>query len=138
MRLADRRAEPCGPVAQLRAQVHSYLSYALASPTRYQLLFTLQPDPVLMEGMPEDQPTGPVYYVLEEAVKRCASAGVPLILDDAFDMTVFIFVIAHGRVALSHAVTGVDFSQPDVIRNYVDTVLDAILPWTPRAQPGPA
>jgi AcrR family transcriptional regulator len=138
MRVEDERAEPQGPVAQLRAQVHSYLSYALASPTRYELLFTLQPDPVLMHAAPQDQPTRPVYDVLEEAVKKCIGFGVPFILDDVFDMTVFIFVIAHGRVALSHAVSGIDFSDPDVIRSYVDTVLDAIVPWVPKGGPPPA
>jgi AcrR family transcriptional regulator len=136
MRAADQRTESQGPVAQLRAQVHSYLSYALASPTRYELLFTLQPDPVLMQVAPLDQPTRPVYEVLEVAVKRCIGAGIPLVLDDVFDMTVLIFVIAHGRVALSHAVSGIDFSSPAAIRIYVDTVLDAILPWVPKAGPG--
>ena len=127
MSRADEQAASSGPLAQLRAQVHAYLAFALASPTRYQLLFSLQPDPALIKRVRTDQPVTPVYHVLEHAVQRCIQAGLRLILDNAPDMTVLVFVIAHGRVALSHAVPGQDFSRPEVIAAYVDVVLDAIV-----------
>jgi AcrR family transcriptional regulator len=136
MTRADERARPFGPLAQLRAQVHAYLTFALGSPTRYQLLFTLQPDPLLTQRVLTDQPVTPVYQVLEQAVKRCADAGLCLMLDDIYNMTVLIFVIAHGRVALSHAVPNHNFSRPEVIREYVDTVLDGIVSAAPDSPKG--
>jgi AcrR family transcriptional regulator len=130
---ADDEAADSGPLAQLYAQVHAYLKFALASPTRYELLFTLQPDPAITERMLTDQPVSPVYRVLEHAVKRCAEAGIGMRVDDIYNMTVLIFVIAHGRVALSHAVPGQEFSRPEIIRSYVDAILGSIVYEIPEA-----
>jgi AcrR family transcriptional regulator len=127
MARADEEASGDGPQARLYAQVHAYLSFALASPTRYELLFTLQPDQAITERMLADLPVSPVYRVLERAVRRCADAGLQMRFDDVPTMTVLIFVIAHGRVALSHAVPGHEFSRPDVIREFVDTMIGGVV-----------
>jgi AcrR family transcriptional regulator len=127
MERADDSAEADGPLAQLYAQVHAYLSFALDSPTRYELLFTLQPDPAITERMLTEEPVAPVYWILQRAVERCADAGLGMRFGDIPQMTVLVFVIAHGRVALSHAVAGSNFSRPDVMRDYVDSVLAGLV-----------
>jgi AcrR family transcriptional regulator len=127
MAAADRDVESDGPEAQLHAQVRAYLSFALASPTRYELLFTLQSDQAVTEHMLTNLPVAPVYRILEQAVRRCTEAGLQMQFDDIPTMTVLIFVIAHGRVALSHAVPGIEFSRPQVIRDFVDAMVGGLV-----------
>jgi hypothetical protein len=47
--------------------------------------------------------------------------------DDIYTMTVLIFVIAHGRVALAHAVPGIDFSREQAIRDFVDAMVGGLV-----------
>lgn len=120
---ADRRARNRGPYAQLIAQVDAYLRFALDSPTRYQILFTVaqvtdvaDPDPIPV--------TRKMYNSLFRAVERCQQAGYRTLLPDTQDMTILVFVTAHGRVALSHSVPDVaHFSRPARIREWVHGTL---------------
>jgi AcrR family transcriptional regulator len=127
MSKADARAKHKGAYHQLAAQLRAYLRFALASRTRYELLFELQPDSSSVDKVPEDQAPAPVYRVLRQAVARCREAGCRLLLDSDDEMTVLVFVVAHGRVALSHAVPGHPFSQRREISAFVGDVLEKLV-----------
>lgn len=135
MEAADRRARARGPYAQLIAQVDAYLRFALDSPTRYEILFTVQQ----ATGGADSDPipvTRKMYNSLFRAVERCQQAGYQTLLPDTQDMTVLVFVAAHGRVALSHTIPDVaHFSRPGRIREWVHVTLDALVrePATARA-----
>jgi AcrR family transcriptional regulator len=127
MSKADARAKHKGAYHQLAAQLRAYLRFALASRTRYELLFELQPDSSTVGKAPDDQAPAPVYQVLQQAVARCREAGCRLLLDGDDEMTVLVFVVAHGRVALSHAVPGHPFSQRRQITAFVEDVLEKLV-----------
>jgi len=133
MESADRRARNRGPYAQLIAQVDAYLRFAMDSPTRYQILFTVQqradgsdPDPIPV--------TRRMYTSLVGAVERCQQAGYRTLLPDTHDMAILVFVTAHGRVALSHSVPDVaHFSRPARIREWVHhTLAELVREPTPK------
>lgn len=127
MQAADEEAGVDGPMAQIRAQVHAYIDFAIASPARYEMLFTLQPDADIGRRVLDEEATSPVYRTLAQAVIRCKEAGLTVALDSTYHMTVLVFVIAHGRVALSHAAPEIDFSKPSKIHGFVDMALDAVI-----------
>jgi hypothetical protein len=129
---ADRRARSSGPHAQLKAQVRAYVRFALSSPLIYSLLFGLQPQTAATGTRMKDFAVWPAYEVLLEAVIRCRTAGIRLLLDDDAQMTVLVFVIAHGRVALSHAVPA-GFITPREILQFVENAVDEIIGESPRA-----
>jgi AcrR family transcriptional regulator len=123
---AGAMAADRGPRAEVIAQVAAYLAFALAGRTRYDVLFSLQPSqPQGADG--GTSPPAAVYRVLRDAVVRCRAEGVRLPLEDDHDMTVLVFVVAHGRVALSHAGPGVAVNSPDRIASFVSDVLDRLL-----------
>jgi AcrR family transcriptional regulator len=124
---AGARVAHQGPRAEVLAQVSAYLAFALTGPTRYDVLFSLQPSVPLGPGDGGTAPPAPVYRVLRSAVVRCRAAGIRLPLEDDHDMTVLVFVVAHGRVALSHAGPGVAVNSPDRIAAFVADVLDRLL-----------
>jgi AcrR family transcriptional regulator len=124
---ADSRAKSKGAHQQLVAQVRAYLKFALASPTRYELLFDLQPDSSTVESVRNDQAPAPVYRVLLRAVSRCREAGFKLLLDRDEDMTILVFVVAHGRVALAHVVLGHPFTQRREFNAFVEDVLNHLV-----------
>jgi AcrR family transcriptional regulator len=127
MARAGAGAAHLGPRAEVAAQVAAYLGFALTGPTRYDVLFSLQPSVAFGAGDGAASPPAPVYQVLESAIVRCRAEGVRLLLEDDHDMTVLIFVVAHGRVALSHAAPGIAVNSPGRIASFVADVLDQLL-----------
>lgn len=127
MAKADVRARPKGAYQQLVAQLRAYVRFASASPTRYELLFELQPDSSIVDGVRDDQPPAPVYRVLRQAIAHCRESGYKLLLDTDDEMTILVFVVAHGRVALSHAVPTHPFSQGRQITMFVEGVLQKLV-----------
>jgi AcrR family transcriptional regulator len=127
MARAGARAARRGPRAEVAAQVAAYLSFARAGRTRYDVLFSLQPSVAFGPGDGGTSPPAPVYSVLNSAIRRCRAAGVRLLLEDDHDMTVLIFVVAHGRVALSHAAPGIAVNSPKRIASFMADVLDGLM-----------
>lgn len=127
MARADSRAKDEGPYQRLVGQLRAYVRFASASPTRYELLFDMQPDSSTVDIVRDDQPPAPVYRVLNQAIVRCREAGYRLLLDSDDEMTILVFVMAHGRVALSHAVLGHPFSQRRQISAFVEEVLGKLV-----------
>ncbi|WP_397428972.1 TetR-like C-terminal domain-containing protein [Pseudofrankia sp. BMG5.37] len=101
--------------------MRAYLRYAVASKTRYDLLFGVDPG-IELELDDERLPTRPVYTTLRRAIERCLGAGYALQLDSLDDMTILVFSVAHGNVALADAMNS-PLTGPIRISSYVDRVL---------------
>ncbi|MDT3446850.1 MULTISPECIES: TetR/AcrR family transcriptional regulator [unclassified Pseudofrankia] len=131
MEHADGRVQNDEPYKQLQAQIRAYLHYALASKTRYELLFGVDPG-IELEMDDERLPTRPVYITLRRVIERCREAGYVLQLDSLDDMTVLVFSVAHGNVALAHAMNS-PLTGPAQIHSYVDRVLCTLVTAPPEA-----
>lgn len=90
-----------GAGATMRARLSAYVRYAMERPSRYQLLFALQPVEVeLLRDLPGL--VGPAHRNILESVKALQQAGHAMPAVDPIDSTILILSLAHGRVALAH------------------------------------
>lgn len=126
MASADSDAAARGPLSQLKAQVGAYLRFARSSPTSYDMLFGFEPDDKVVGQTLKDPPVALVYNTLLAAVTRCREDGYTMPLTDDIEMTTLVFVTAHGRVALSHAMPGDEFSDAEQVERFVMLVIDAL------------
>lgn len=87
--------------ATLRARVGAYVHYAMERPSRYQLLFALQP---LETEILRDLPglVQPAYRNILDSVEDFQREGHALPMRNSIDATLLILSLAHGRVALAH------------------------------------
>ena len=85
----------------LKTQMKAYVRYAMERPSRYQLLFALQPMAIdAWRDLPG--PIQPAYRAVLASVDRLAKAGTALPMSDAMASTLLVLSIAHGRIALAH------------------------------------
>ena len=90
-----------GAFATLKMQMGAYVRYAMERPSRYQLLFALQP--LKIEAL-RDLPglVQPAYRNVFDSIERFAGEGHALPTADAIDATLLTLALAHGRIALAH------------------------------------
>lgn len=94
-------AEAQGPLAVLKLQMAAYVRYAMERPSRYQLLFALEPtDPGAPIGLPG--PVQPAYRSVLASIEHLAAEGRSLPMPDAHFSTLLVLSIAHGRIAIAH------------------------------------
>ena len=100
MRESAGRATDGEPFAVLKAQMSAYVAYAMQRPSRYQLLFALQPlDAEAARDLPG--PVQPAYRNVLECVEAMVTAGRPLPARDVHSAVLLVLSIAHGRIALA-------------------------------------
>ena len=92
---------PSGAFATLEVQIGAYVRYAMERPSRYQLLFALQP---LEVDALRDLPglVQPAYRNVFDSIQRFADEGHPLPTANVIDATLLTLALAHGRIALAH------------------------------------
>lgn len=84
----------------IKAQMGAYVRYAMERPSRYQLLFAMQP---IEEHEPDLRGLlQPAYRSLFSSIERWAGEGRKLPGKDAISVTLLTLSIAHGRIALAH------------------------------------
>ena len=112
-------------LATLKAQVAAYVGYAMARPSRYQLLFALQP---LDVDAVRDLPglVRPAYRNIIGSVERHAGEGHALPMGDAIDATMLVLSLTHGRIALAHTAPHRPGNAPEGVRSFVLAMLDRI------------
>jgi AcrR family transcriptional regulator len=111
--------------ATLGARVGAYVRYAMERPSRYQLLFALQP---LETETLRDLPglVQPAYRNIFESVEALQREGYALPVENAVDATVLILSLAHGRVALAHTAPHRDGNSAERVRSGVLDMLAGI------------
>jgi AcrR family transcriptional regulator len=87
--------------ATLRARVGAYVRYAMDRPSRYQLLFALQP---LETEILRDLPglVQPAYRNILDSIEALRREGRAMPARTTIDATLLVLSLAHGRVALAH------------------------------------
>lgn len=96
-----RQAEAHGAFAVLAVQMNAFVRYAMERPSRYQLLFAMEPmDFSAAIDLPG--PIQPAYRSVYASIERVLAAGGTLPMQDVHYSTLLILSIAHGRIALAH------------------------------------
>ena len=116
------------PAARLIAGCAAYVTYGLAHPARYGVLFAGRRAPA--EGYCEPVPLGPdgrpvlewgaeAFALLVQAIEDCVRAGVSASTDPVADATA-VWVALHGMVTLRTALPRFPWPDPDdLIRHAV-------------------
>lgn len=89
-----------GILDKIKAQMRAYVRYAMERPSRYQLLFAMQP---IEEREPDLRGLlQPAYRSLYQSIEHWAGEGRALPGKDVISVTLLTLSIAHGRIALAH------------------------------------
>jgi AcrR family transcriptional regulator len=121
----SRAATPEDPLRDLLARMAAYVRYALERPSRYQLLFALQP--IDVESPPDlPGPVQPAYRNVLGCIERMIEAGRPLPARDAHRAAVLALSIAHGRVALAHTAPYKPGNTPAGVEAFVVEALEQL------------
>lgn len=86
---------------ELVAKMNAYVRYAMETPSRYQLLFALQP---IVTEEPRDVPAliYPAFASVMSSMQRIEEEAGNLPMADAMSSAIMILSLAHGRIALAH------------------------------------
>ena len=88
------------PGPKLKAQVSSYINYAMERPSRYHLLFAIEPIDLgakQLAGMLQ-----PASRNISDTLDEFVSIGGKIPADNVFNATVLTMSLVHGRVAIAH------------------------------------
>ena len=111
--------------ATLEARVRAYVRYAMERPSRYQLLFALQP---LETETLRDLPglVQPAYRNIFASVEALRHDGFSLPVEDVATATLLVLSLAHGRVALAHTAPHREGNSTESVQAGVLAMLEGI------------
>lgn len=112
--------------SRLARQMTAYVHYAMERPSRYQLLFAMQPvateDSRQIDGL-----LRPVYrQVIATLECYCRQGGI-LPADDLTSSALLIISLAHGRIALAHLAPSRAGNSDASVEDFVQDLLGRIL-----------
>ena len=114
-----------GPLSQLKAVMSGFVKYAMERPSRYQLLFAMQPiEPEPISG--SEGYIRPAYLQVYHAVETYEAGGGRLPAKDKNAATLLILSLAHGRIALAHLASERPGNSPLSVESFVLDQLDRI------------
>lgn len=99
---AEAALEAASPLERLQARLAAYVDYAMAGPSRYQLLIS-----VLVDTRGTERAEGPLAPI-ESGIRRCVEALAPGLrpgeaeAGDPAELSLQIISLCHGRIALAH------------------------------------
>ena len=137
MALAADQVDDGDAFARLKAKMGAFVQYAMERPSRYQLLFAMQPldpeDPGQMDGY-----IRPVYRQVTDTLEDHVREGGVLPADDLLESALMVISLAHGRIALAHLAPIREGNSPPHVEAFVLDMLDRIFrtqePKTPRSK----
>lgn len=94
-------SEDQDPIERLQQQMVAFVEYAMERPSRYQLLFAMQP----IEPEDEDAMDGylrPAYRQVVDTLEKHVAAGGHLPAKDLMSAALLVISLTHGRIALAH------------------------------------
>lgn len=118
------------PLDELKVKMAAFVHYAMARPSRYQLLFALQPIEQNEEGEGHNH-LRPVFRQVFETVNKLVMTGGGLPTDDASSSALLAISIAHGRIGLAHLAPNRAGNRADRVESYVADLIDRLF----RPQP---
>lgn len=111
----------------LRAQLGAYVRYAMERPSRYQLLFAMQP---IHTEEQDDLPAllQPVFRMVRDTLRSLRDQGYTLPESSSFAATLMIISLVHGRIALAHLAPGREGNSAGGVETFMDETLDRLFP----------
>ena len=129
MGVAARSIEAPDGFAVLQRQMGAYVRYAMERPSRYQLLFALEPmdfdAPVDLPG-----PIQPAYRSVYAAIAQVVAQGRSMPMPDVHFSTLLTLSVAHGRIALAHTAPQRQANATTSVQGFVREALDRLFPPT--------
>lgn len=114
-------------LASLQQQMCAYARYAMERPSRYQLLFALEPmdfdAPIDLPG-----PVQPAYRSVCAAIAQAVDEGRGLPMPDVHFSALLTLSVAHGRIALAHTAPHRDANALPEIESFIITALERLFP----------
>jgi len=113
--------------AILERQLAAYVRNAMERPSRYQLLFALQPIDI---DNPHDLPSlvQPAFRMVRDTLRSMEVTGGELAQDDSFSLALHIISLVHGRIALAHLAPWRVGNEAAGIVAFVHDALDRLIP----------
>jgi AcrR family transcriptional regulator len=120
VRQGEARSRP-DPVERLVAGCAAYVSFGLAHPARYGVLFSgphkapedyCAPVPLGPGGRPVPEFGAEAFALLVQGIQDCAAAGLSASTDVVADATA-VWVALHGTVTLRSSLPGYPWPEPD-------------------------
>lgn len=118
-------AEGAGQEALTR-QLCAYVRYAMERPSRYQMLFAMQP---IDANEPHDLPgiIQPAFRKVRNALRVIRDAGGTIPGEDSLSAALLVLSLVHGRIALAHLAPWREGNSAAGVEAFVNEVLDRML-----------
>jgi len=111
----------------LSRQLCAYVRYAMERPSRYQLLFALQP---MNEDEPHDLPgiIQPAFRKVRDALRVIRDTGGTIPGEGTLSAALLVLSVVHGRIALAQLAPWREGNSAVGVETFVGEVLDRLLP----------
>ncbi len=127
MESAGDEPEPSDPRASLKLQLCAYVRYAMERPSRYQLLFAMQPiDTDESHALPAL--VQPAFRRVRDGLRAISRAQGSRAVDGTFGLALHILSVVHGRIALAHLAPWRKGNDAQGIEAFVVEAVDRLLP----------
>lgn len=111
----------------LKAQMSAYVRYAMERPSRYQLLFAMQPSDAT-EASSVPGLVQPAFRKVRDALRAILKEeGIPS-MDNGFALALRLLSLVHGRIALAQLAPWRKGNDVDGIETFAIEALDALVP----------
>ena len=120
-------AEGAGHEALTR-QLCAYVRYAMERPSRYQMLFAMQPMDV---AEPHDIPgiVQPAFRKVRDALRAIRDAGGAIPGESSFSAALLVLSLVHGRIALAHLAPWREGNSASGVKRFVvETIVRLVQP----------
>ncbi|HEX7856855.1 MAG TPA: TetR/AcrR family transcriptional regulator [Sphingobium sp.] len=116
---------PADAMTRLKRQFSAFVDYAMGRPSRYQLLFALNP----IGAKEEDEMQGhlrPAYRQVLQSIEAFIDEGGRLPSEDGASSTLLLISLAHGRIALAHLAPGRPGNSATSVKAFVLNAIDRL------------
>ncbi|MEY4161152.1 MAG: hypothetical protein RLZZ136_1773 [Pseudomonadota bacterium] len=114
-------------LGSLQMQLRAYVLYAMERPSRYQLLFAMQPidthESHALPGLVQ-----PAFRRIRDGLRTLRDGGQIPVETGTFALALHIISLVHGRIALAHLAPWRPGNDADGITDFVFGALDRLLP----------
>ncbi len=110
----------------IKGQLCAYVRYAMERPSRYQLLFALQP---IDANEPHDLPgfVQPAFRKVRNTLRVLRDSGAPMPGDDSFSAALLVLSLVHGRIALAQLAPWREGNSASGVETFVVETIDRLI-----------
>ena len=110
----------------IKRQLCAYVRYAMERPSRYQLLFALQP---IDANEQSDLPgvIQPAFRKVRDALREIRDAGYEIPGEGSFSAALLVLSLIHGRIALAHLAPWREGNSASGVEKFVVEIVDRLM-----------